>query len=134
MSGIEGKVAKIINVYTVVINRGREHGVEDGMRFIIYDQGEDITDPDSGESLGRFENVLMKVKVVNVNEKISTATSDETFDITTNPSILSSFSYLQPSTRTEFKRLPLDKETMDGLTKSKKEVIKIGDLVRQILD
>lgn len=134
MAGIEGKVAKIIDTYTVVINRGREHGVEDGMRFIIYDPGEDITDPDTGESLGRFEDIKRKVKVVNVGQKISTAKSDETFEITTGTSGFIGLYSIKPSTRTELKELPLDQGTRAGLIEHKKEGIKIGDLVRQILD
>ena len=131
MTVIEGKVAKIIDVYTVVINRGRANGVEDGMRFIIYEQGGEITDPDTGELLGRFENIKRKIKVVNVSEKISTAMSDETYQVAT-PSALNLYSL--NSSRSEIKELPLNQETRDGLIEHKKVGIKNGDLVRQILD
>jgi hypothetical protein len=77
----EGKVAKIIDVYTVVINRGSEHGVEEDMRFVIYEPGDEIKDPDGG-SLGIFEHVKAKVEVTNVSEKFSTAKTYETHTMT----------------------------------------------------
>ena len=41
---IEGKIAKIVNRFSVVINRGYEHGVKDGMRFVIFVEGDEIKD------------------------------------------------------------------------------------------
>ena len=132
MTEIEGKVAQIIDRYTIVINRGKSDEVENDMRFIIYEKGDEITDPDSGESLGIFENIKMKVKIVNVNENISTAKSDEKYKVTTPSSL--NFNYLGSSSRTEIKELPLDQDTRDKLFNQKMSGVKIGDLVRQILD
>lgn len=132
MTEIEGKVAKIIDVYTVVINRGKEDGVEDDMRFIIYEKGDEIIDPDTDESLGVFEYIKMKVKIVNVNDKISTAKSDEKYQVAT-PSAFNLNSIMSTS-RTEIKQLPLNQETREQLLNNKISGVKIGDLVRQILD
>ena len=126
MTGIEGKVAGIINVYTVVINRGLEHGVEEDMRFVIYEPGEEIKDPDGG-SLGIFEYVKAKVEVVNVQEKFSTAKTYETHTM-----IMPAIQAL--SGQTTRNKLPLDDETKAGLQKGLRTPVKIGDLVRQILD
>ena len=126
MTGIEGKVAKIIDVYTVVINRGLEHGVEEDMRFVIYEPGEEIKDPDGG-SLGIFEYVKAKVEVVNVQEKFSTAETYETHT-TTIPAIQPLFG------QTTRNVLPLDEETSARLQKGLRTPVKIGDSVRQILD
>lgn len=127
MKGIEGKVAKIIDVYTVVINRGLEHGVEEDMRFVIYEPGEEIKDPDTGDLLGKFEYVKAKVKVVNVQEKFSTAETYET-QTTTMPAIQALWGQ---TTRNE---LRLDKEMKAGLQNGLRTPVKIGDLVRQTLD
>lgn len=132
MTEIEGKVAQIIDRYTIVINRGKSDEVENDMRFIIYEKGDEITDPDSGKSLGIFENIKMKVKIVNVNENISTAKSDEKYRVTTPSSF--NLNYLGSSSRTEIKELPLDQETREKLVNHKMSGVKIGDLVRQILD
>ena len=127
MKGIEGKVAKIIDVYTVVINRGLEHGVEEDMRFVIYEPGEEIKDPDTGDLLGKFEYVKAKVEVVNVQEKFSTAETYET-QTTTMPAIQA---LRGQTTRNE---LRLDKEMKAGLQNGLRTPVKIGDLVRQTLD
>ena len=129
MTGIEGKVAGIINVYTVVINRGYKHGIEEDMRFVIYERGEEIKDPE-GESLGIFENVKAKVEVVNVQEKFSTAETYETQTMTM-PAIQALTQLRGQTTR---KELPLDEETSARLQKGLRTPVKIGDLVRQILD
>lgn len=73
MEKIEGKVAKIIDEYSVVINIGRNSGVVDGMVFAIFVQGdEEIKDPDSGEVLGKLENIKEHVIVSHVQDRFST--------------------------------------------------------------
>ena len=129
MTGIEGKVAGIINVYTVVINRGLEHGVEEDMRFVIYEPGEEIKDPDGG-SLGIFEYVKAKVEVVDVQEKFSTAETYETHTTTTPATRF----LAQARGETTRNVLPLDEETSARLQNDLRPSVKIGDLVRQILD
>ena len=127
---IEGKVAEIVDEYTVVINRGHEHGVEEDMRFVIYEPGEEIKDPKTKESLGKFEYVKAKVEVVNVQEKFSTAKTYETHTMTM-PAIQALALVGGQTMRNE---LPLDEETRAGLQKRPRIYVKNGDLVRQILD
>jgi hypothetical protein len=69
---IEGKVAAIIDDFTIVINRGNRDGVEDGGYFVIFKLGEEIRDSETGESLGIFEIVKARVEVRHVQEKMST--------------------------------------------------------------
>jgi len=72
------KVIKVIDYYEkVVINRGAEHGIKEGQRFLIYALDEELLDPDTGESLGRLELVRGTGKVIHVQEKISTIQSDK---------------------------------------------------------
>jgi hypothetical protein len=70
---IEGKVAAIIDENKFVINRGRIAGVGEGMTFAIFTIGEEVIDPKTGVSLGNFEDVKAKVKVIYVQEKMCTA-------------------------------------------------------------
>ena len=130
MIGIEGKVAEIVDEYTVVINRGQEHGVEEDMRFVIYEPGEEIKDPETDESLGKFEYVKAKVEVVNVQEKFSTAKTYETHTMTM-PAI-QALTIVQGQTMRN--KLPLDEETKRRLPERQRTSVKPGDLVRQILD
>ena len=67
---VEGKVATILGKGEVVLNRGREHGVRQGMMFEIFTpEGEEVWDPDTGETLGTVEDVT-KVQVGDVAREI----------------------------------------------------------------
>jgi hypothetical protein len=70
------KVIDVIDSYRIAINRGLDHGVQKGQRFLIYSLGKELFDPDSKESLGRLEIVCGTGKVSHVQNKIATITSD----------------------------------------------------------
>ena len=70
---IEGRVARVLGDQEIIINRGREDGVKDGMVFVIYAEGDHITDPDTQEDLGAVETVKGKVGVYHVQDKMSRA-------------------------------------------------------------
>jgi Flagellar assembly protein T, C-terminal domain len=71
---VEGKVAKILGKGEIVLNRGRSHGVRQGMLFEIFaPEGEDVWDPDTGETLGTVEDVKAKAEVTEVKEKLAVA-------------------------------------------------------------
>ncbi len=57
----------------VTINRGEGGGVAVGDTFNVYALGEELTDPDTKESLGREEVKVGRVKITQVNPKTSTA-------------------------------------------------------------
>jgi hypothetical protein len=71
---VEGKVAKILGKGEIVLNRGRSHGVRTGMLFEIFaPEGEEVWDPDTGETLGTVEDVKAKAEVTEVKEKLAVA-------------------------------------------------------------
>ncbi|MGD0696311.1 MAG: hypothetical protein ABSB82_15775 [Terriglobia bacterium] len=70
------KIAKIIDQYTLVINKGANHGVRVGQRFLVYAFGEEVVDPDNRQSLGRLELVKGTGKVTHVQPTMSTISSD----------------------------------------------------------
>lgn len=71
-------VASIINEYRVVINRGIEHDIKEGQRFLIYSlSDEEIFDPISHESLGYLEIVKGTGKVIHTQERMSIIESDK---------------------------------------------------------
>jgi hypothetical protein len=72
---VEGKVAKILGKgEEVVLNRGRSHGVRQGMLFEIFaPEGEEVWDPDTGETLGTVEDVKAKAEVTEVKDKLAVA-------------------------------------------------------------
>ena len=78
MEKIEGKVAKILDEYSIVINVGRNNGVVSGMVFAVFVQSnEEVKDPDSGEALGKLENIKEHVFVAHVQDKFSTCVAGE---------------------------------------------------------
>jgi flagellar assembly FlgT-like protein len=70
---VEGKVAKILGS-EIVINRGRREGVRQGMLFEIFaPEGEEVWDPDTGETLGTVEDVKARAEVTEVKERLAVA-------------------------------------------------------------
>ena len=71
---IEGSVARIEDQYTLIINRGSEHGVTDGMEFaVMADQGDEIIDPETGDVIGELPSEKLRIRVSEVHEKWSRA-------------------------------------------------------------
>lgn len=74
----EGKVVSIrpydgaSEIDAVVINLGRDHGVTEGDKFLIYRYGEEVKDPDTGESLGKVEIVLGRGVVKHIQQSMTT--------------------------------------------------------------
>ena len=72
-------IAKIIDEYTVIINRGALDDIKQGQRFLLYRLSEEeMKDPISGKSLGYLEMVKGTGKVIHVQERMSTIESDKT--------------------------------------------------------
>ncbi|MCR9234556.1 MAG: hypothetical protein NXI29_26470 [bacterium] len=72
------KVVKVLDEYSIVINRGKLSGVSFKNKFIIIEIGEEIKDPDTGEVLERLEIVKGIVKPKHIQDRISTLVSCET--------------------------------------------------------
>ncbi|WP_457569183.1 hypothetical protein [Desulfurobacterium sp.] len=78
---IVAKIVKVIDSFTVVINKGKNEGVRKGQRFLIYELGEEIVDPDSGRNLGRLELVKGTGRVIHVQDEMATIKSDMEEDV-----------------------------------------------------
>ena len=127
MVEIVGQIAKVLNPYTVVINRGKMDGVEEDMRFVIYKLGDDIIDPETGDSLGELEYVKAKVKITYVAEKYSIAETYEQ-ELRSSP-----FGNIMASGLYERKKLSKD---FAGIYDPTDFIVPVekGDLTKQILD
>jgi hypothetical protein len=74
---IEGSVARIEDQYTLIINRGSDHGVAVGLEFaVMADDGDPIVDPETGDVIGELPTEKLRVRVFEVQPKYSRA---ETF-------------------------------------------------------
>jgi hypothetical protein len=62
---ITGQVASIVNATELVINRGSEHGIRDGMLFGILDpRTVEVVDPETSQPLGKLWRPKVVVEVV----------------------------------------------------------------------
>ena len=75
---MEAKVIKIVDKYKVAINKGSIDGVSRDDIFMIFEKGEELFDPDTKESLGNLEIPKLRMKVLNIQEKITLLESAET--------------------------------------------------------
>ena len=67
-----GSVIKATDSGQVIINRGSEFGIETGATMTMATLGKELTDPDSGASLGKEEGkTIGHLKVAKVLEKVS---------------------------------------------------------------
>lgn len=66
---------KVISVNNgeVLLNRGSGAGIREGFRYGVYNVGNDVKDPDTGESLGAEEMIVGKIEVISVGPKYSKA-------------------------------------------------------------
>lgn len=76
----DGKLAvvvKVIDPYKVAINKGEKDGIRLGQRLLVYALLEEITDPETGESLGCLELVRGRGEVIHLQERLATLRSVE---------------------------------------------------------
>ncbi len=73
---LTGKVIKIIDEYTLVINKGSNDGVTDADRYLIYRLGEQMIDPDTHEDLGILEIVCGEGKPKHIQERFTTVVTN----------------------------------------------------------
>lgn len=71
------KVVSVIDSYKVAINRGKQHDLRVGSRFLVFKLGDEIIDPDTNISLGMLEIVRGQAKVVHLQDQLATLESVE---------------------------------------------------------
>ena len=70
-------IARILSPTRIVINRGSEHGIKKEQKMLVYSlEGEEVKDPNTGESLGNLETYKGTGKIISVQEKTSILESD----------------------------------------------------------
>lgn len=70
---IEGKIVKILDQYSILINKGSRDGVKEGMSFVIFTlTADEVEDPSTKEALGRLEVVKGYVVALHVQDRITT--------------------------------------------------------------
>ena len=79
------KVVKRTANGQVIINRGQDGGLKKGTVLAVFSAGEELIDPDTGESLGSSEEYIGEVKVTRINPKITFAKITKEIDSVNMP-------------------------------------------------
>jgi hypothetical protein len=109
---IKTRVAQILSTTQLVLAAGSEDGVREGMEFVVYALGRQISDPETGQSLGQLEMVKGRVKVSYVQEKMCQATAiHRTVTETIDPIAFTGMQMFQPR---QVKRTVYDELKVEG--------------------
>ena len=119
------RIVKIIDEYAVVVNAGSNSFIQENDTLEVYQPGQEVTDPETGESLGTLDFVKAKLRVTDVFPKMCVCENRER-ERKSIISIAQSFTYEE--------KLPLNVQTTDisGGYEGIDRKIKVGDLVRKI--
>lgn len=71
-SGYSARVAAVVDPYTIVLNKGEVDGIKVGDRFVIFNIGGTVRDPETGRSLGELEIVRGTGEVIHLQEQMCT--------------------------------------------------------------
>jgi hypothetical protein len=130
---ITGRIARILDASQLVLNIGATDGVTEGMAFVIYEPGEEITDPETGDTLGTLEIVKGNLFAAHVQDRITLAKTPSVSRPEAPPSVLSARmaettgSSAESDSRQE---LYVQKNQLSGAPKARP--VQVGDYVRSI--
>ncbi len=141
MQAIEGKIAEILSSYAVVINLGSKDGISEGDKFVIYQIGKEIVDPETNESLGKLEvhkgTVIAKVVQENmcIAETEGEYEEERGFSIPSPVNIIATIAGLPNFPESvqvkKAKKLVVSPEIRDS-EYGNSIIVRVGDLVRKI--
>lgn len=141
---METKVVKIISETEVVLGLGSNKGVEEGMRFVIYEPDEEIRDPETKESLGYLEIVKGYVRVEHVMPNMCTAKTNyrtetrfERVNLLNPLGALSLPSLLNlqvPRTVTVGDTLLVNEDDKDDEYANRDRTVRVGDRAREVAE
>ncbi len=130
---LRGQVAAILDDQRLLINLGIEQGVSINDRFVIFEFGNDITDPETGQSLGKLELIKAQVEAIHVQEKMSLVMPIQK-ETTTSSSVLSATlaqTHVGSSADLYRDHLNIKKNQALGLSQVNSQIT-VGDKVRSI--
>ncbi|HPA45665.1 MAG TPA: hypothetical protein PLG59_06780 [bacterium] len=66
-----GQIIRILDDHRLVANRGSADGWAKGDLLVVFEEGDEILDPQTGQSLGKLELVKAEMEAVHVQEHMS---------------------------------------------------------------
>lgn len=132
---IQGKVAAILNERDLVINRGENDGVSEGMLFQVTQPDVPIRDPDSGLELGVLVRDKIKVRVVELHPHFSVAKTYETYSARVPSEVQQALSRFSGRTVTRVRKILTESSEQEGDTIGREgSTVYVGDPVVQITE
>lgn len=129
---ITGKVARVNSDRELIVNRGSEHGVTEGMLFRVKGTELEVKDPDTGDVIGSVSKVKVVVRVEEVDEKFSIARTFRTRRVNVGGAYegLSGLSKMlqPPRWETRVETLRRDRQQGEEIPPGE-SVVSIGDVV-----
>lgn len=123
---IRGRIIRILDTKTIVINLGRIHGVDSDSIFSILGGPEVVVDPITKEELGNISVVKGKVKAELVSDKFTVATSKFAL-VTMKYPFLHTLQGIE--TITEDRELLVDKADIEPWKAVSETPVRVGDEV-----
>lgn len=139
---IRGKVAAVLNEREIALNLGYANGVSVGMYFDVMSlESGDIRDPDTNEILGSIERPKVRVRVTEVREKFSVASTYRSKRVNVGGTFENKFFDMGPFARalmppkwiTKHETLKTSEKNFLEVLKEEDSYVKVGDPVRQVL-
>ncbi|MEW2508403.1 hypothetical protein AB0878_48890 [Amycolatopsis sp. NPDC047767] len=128
---IEGKVAQVTSDRELIINRGEQDGVTEGMTFRVKGQPISVVDPDTKEEIGTIAKVKVVVRVVEVAERFCIARTFRSRKINVggdHPGLGISGMFQPPKWETRVETLRRD-PSADTEISATESIVSVGDLV-----
>ncbi|SCL16731.1 hypothetical protein GA0070616_1100 [Micromonospora nigra] len=132
---ITGRVARVVSIRDLIINRGRQHGVVEDQVFKVLDGDPyKVEDPETGQLLGEIRRVKVLVKVKEVSDLFCIARTYRTRRINTGGrgATFSLEKMFQPP-KYEYLVETLERHPRQREVDPDKALIEVGDPVESLL-
>ena len=132
MAKITGRIIRIVDHRTAIINLGSQDGINEDSIFHILGETESIIDPFSDEDLGTLRVVKSKLKAQQVYERFTVATTQWKINTLGEQLFVNIFASLKthnPEERVTQGELPINEEEIEPWKATAEEAVRIGDYV-----
>lgn len=124
---LKGKIIKILDKKRIIVDIGFNQNIKKDMKFFIYDEGDEVRDPQTNEFIDRLEIVKHRLKVSHIQEKFSIMRSNEYVV----PSSIANFMIRPDLQPREIRPFTLKEKLDPNDENGRKKAIGVGDLVRE---
>jgi hypothetical protein len=132
---LTGRIIRILDTRTVVINLGGEKGIRDQSVFSIMGKDEPVVDPASHEELGKVRVVKAKVKAAQVFDKFTVATTKWREYPSTLPATTELAKLFGATTyEVDQGELRVNPEEVQAWKAKSEEPVRVGDTVEVIVE